>query len=455
MKSLNPENEINKLRISKLARAAITGAAAAKVATTLAVHNTKKSLNAKALSESEKLKNEQEIGRILFKALGQLRGTALKVSQMLSTEVDLLPEGVRAELAKSCYQVPPLNRALINKVFIKEFARAPSEVFAKFNTTAFAAASLGQVHQAITPCGQTVAVKIQYPAIAASIHSDMRMIRAILESVSLGSKLLPKKHIINDVLTEIELRLEEEVDYFKEAENTRWFKEKLLAYDIQVPRVFNQYSQRKVITSEFLSGLHLDEWLVTHPSQKQRDEFGQRIYNAFIGCAFEVGALHADPHPGNYLFMTDGTLAMLDFGCIKRFDKQFANDKRALLNAYLLKASETRTRRILSVYKAQGIIDASLELAEFKEKLLPLLEPVFEWICCPFKNHEFDFSRYPTPPKLILDDAKKANQYLKAVPQNQMYFDRAMFGVFSLLRKMQAKVVTENQWILAGAEDDQ
>jgi predicted unusual protein kinase regulating ubiquinone biosynthesis (AarF/ABC1/UbiB family) len=455
MKSLVPGNEINKLSTSKLARAAITGVAAAKVATTLAVHNTKKSLNTKELSESEKLKNEQEIGRILFTALGQLRGTALKVSQMLSTEVDLLPEGVRVELAKSCYQAPPLNRALINKVFIKEFAQAPSEVFAKFNSTAFAAASLGQVHQAITPCGETVAVKIQYPAIAASIHSDMRMIRAILESISIGSKLLPKKHIINDVLTEIELRLEEEVDYLKEAENTRWFKEKLLAYDIQVPKVFSQYSQRKVITSEFLPGLHLDEWLATNPSQVQRDDFGQRIYNAFIGCAFEMGALHADPHPGNYLFMTDGALAMLDFGCIKKFDKQFAKDKKALLNAYLLKKSENRAQRILAVYQAQGIIEASLELAEFKEKLLPLLEPVFEWVCCPFKNHEFDFSRYPTPPKFILDDAKKANQYLKAVPQNQLYFDRAMFGVFSLLRKMQAKVVTENQWIFSGTEDDQ
>jgi len=339
-------------------------------------------------------------------------------------------------------------------VFIKSLAKAPGEVFKQFNSQAFAAASLGQVHQALTPCGETVAVKIQYPAIAASIHSDMRMIRAILQSVATGSKLLPNKQIIDDILTEIERRLEEEVDYLKEAENTHWFKQKLPTYAIQVPKVFTQYSSGKVITTEFLSGLHLDDWLQSNPTQQQRNDFGQRIYDAFIGCAFELGVLHADPHPGNYLFLHDGGLAMLDFGCIKKFDRSFADDKIALLNAYLANESETRSQRILSVYQAQNIIDASLGLAEFEKKLLPLLEPLFEWVCCPFKESEFDFSRYPSPPKLILDDAKKANRYLKSVPQNQMYFDRAMFGVFSLLKKMQANIITANTWIFVSEHAD-
>ena len=118
-------------------------------------------------SETLQKEHEAEIGKLLFKGLSQMRGTALKASQLLSLEADLIPEGIRQELAKSCHQVPPLNRSLIRKVFMSEFQQEPHTLFEFFNSSAFAAASLGQVHAAVFE-GDEVAVKVQYPGIQES-----------------------------------------------------------------------------------------------------------------------------------------------------------------------------------------------------------------------------------------------------------------------------------------------
>lgn len=437
----------SKLSTSKLARTAITGVAASKIAAALALQNTKKKLQKSQLSDHQQLKNEREIGKLLFAALSQLRGTALKVSQILSMEADLLPEGVRLELAKSCYQVPPLNRAVINKVFIKEFKASPGDVFSTFESRAFAAASLGQVHRASSDVAQKLAVKIQYPGIAASIRSDMKMIRTLLMNLASHSALLPNKTVIGDVLEEIEQRLAEEVDYLLEAKNTCWFKEKLSAHNIVIPKVYFNYSTEKVLTTEFLSGMHVDEWLKTDPSQATRNALGQLLFDVFIDSAFVLGKLHADPHPGNYLFMHDGQLAILDFGCINTFSAEAAHAKTQLLNAFLETDLKARAVRILSVYQTQNIIDTQLSIEGFKSQLLPLLDPLYRWISMPFVQPIYDFAKYPNCPKISLKDAKKTNQYLASIPQNQMYFDRAMFGVFSILKKMRANITTANSWI--------
>ncbi|NQZ33311.1 MAG: AarF/ABC1/UbiB kinase family protein [Oceanospirillaceae bacterium] len=450
MSFLNPSKLGDKLSTSKLARTAITGIAASKIAATLALQSTKKRLINADISESQQRQNEREIGKLMFSALSQLRGTALKVSQILSMEADLLPEGIRLELAKSCYQVPPLNRAVIHRVFLKEFKNSPSIIFSRFESTAFAAASLGQVHKASDDTGEKLAVKIQYPGIASSIGSDMKMIRTLLLNLANHSALLPNKTVISDVLNEIEQRLEEEVDYILEAENTVWFKEHLSGHNIVIPSVYPQYSTEKVLTTQFLSGVHVDEWLLTNPTQTVRNDLGQRIYDVFIYSAFELGKLHADPHPGNYLFMDDGQLAILDFGCINIFGKESAQQKTQLLNAFLEADATQRAARVLSVYQGQNIIDSGLSLEEFTSQLLPLLEPLYEWISMPFEHGEYDFAKYPSCPKVSLSDAKKSNQYLASIPQNQMYFDRSLVGVFAMLKKMGAQIKTANRWIYVG-----
>ena len=450
MSVLKGLEEVANLSTSKFTRTAFSGLTAAKIVAKLAVQKRNLKLIPGLLSDQQRLKNEREIGKMLFAALGQLRGTALKVSQMLSMEVDLLPEGIRQELAKSCYQVPPLNRAVINKVFIRELKGSPSDVFATFETSAFAAASLGQVHRAVTDEGQSVAVKIQYPGISASIRSDMQMIRALLGTLASHTALLPNRQVISDILNEIEERLAEEVDYAREASNTIWFKQQLLALNIVVPSVLTQYSSEKVLTTELLAGVHLEDWLATDPTQEQRNHFGQLIFNVFIESAFKLGRLHADPHPGNYLFLDNGQLAILDFGCVKMFTPALAQQKIQLLNAFLELDQSVRAAGILAVYQRQKIIAKTLGIEEFETALLPLLEPMYQWVSKPFQQPCYDFSNYPSCPKMSIEDAKKANKYLVSVPQHQMYFDRTMLGVFSMLKQMRAQVDTANVWIKVG-----
>ena len=364
--------------------------------------------------------------------------------------MDLLPEGIRQELAKSCYQVIPLNRAVISKVFSSEFKGSPSEVFSNFDPRAFAAASLGQVHRAETKSGAQVAVKIQYPGIAASIKSDMKMLRTLLSTLANRSNILPNQAVIGTTLDEIEQRLQEEVDYCLEAQHTRWFQQHLQCEGVVIPSVYADYSTAKVLTTSLLTGLHLEQWLATNPSQEQRNGYGQKIYDSFLYSAFVLGRLHADPHPGNYLFMNNQQLGILDFGCVKIFDNQFAADKIALLNAFLEADQQRRSASILAAYQQQGIIAQTLSLSEFETVLQPLLDPMYEWICLPFQQREYDFSRYPSCPKISLENAKTANQFLQAIPQDHIYFDRSMFGIFSMLKRIGAVVKTENQWVAVG-----
>jgi hypothetical protein len=149
--------------------------------------------------------------------------------------------------------------------------------------------------------------------------------------------------------------------------------------------------------------------------------------------------------------MPNDQLGILDFGCVKRFAANFADEKLILLNTILENDIQARPLRILKVYKEQAILQQDLSIDEFQSVLLPLLEPMYQWISAPFKQNEFDFSEYASCPTLSLKEAKIANQYLYTIPKDQLYFDRSMFGVFSMLKRIGAVVNTQNRWIYSTA----
>ena len=163
-------------RTGRLARGTITGIAAARIGMAQLGHRVR------TPSAQAQADHEAALGRILFGALGQLRGSALKVSQLLSMHPGLLPDGVRQELARAHHQAPPLNRALVGRVFRQAFGQEPEALFLRFEPRAFAAASLGQVHRAELAGHGAVAVKVQYPGIASTIASDMRLLRTTLRA---------------------------------------------------------------------------------------------------------------------------------------------------------------------------------------------------------------------------------------------------------------------------------
>lgn len=437
---------VKKIPTGKLARTTITGMTAAKVGAKHLAYLGKTAFSDKTTQQETKDLHEEEIGKILFQTLSQLRGTALKVSQMLSMQIDLFPETIRQELAKACHQVLPLNRALIRKAFLQEFQTVPETLFQQFDSKAFAAASLGQVHEAISFDGEPLAVKIQYPGIAASIDSDIKMIRGILTTLSSRTDYLPKKELIHFILDEIETRLQEEVDYNQEAENTRWFAQHLKMDWIQVPEVLPEFSSKRVLTLKKLAGLHLKEWLATNPPQEEKNHFGQLLYDFFLHSVFELKHLHADPHPGNFLFMEGGRLGLLDFGCIKHLNEDYPQKMAHLLNAHIKDYHQDNSKELLEACQALEILPQDFTVKDFQELVNPFLKPLQAWLVEPFLKESFDFSTKSPYPQHAHEEAKKTVKYLSGLHQDQVYYDRSFVGLILMLQEIGAVVRTQNPW---------
>jgi len=183
---------------------------------------------------------DEKTAEQIFEAIVKLRGTAIKLAQMLGMESGLLPDKIQKELAKSWHQVPPLNRVLVRKVMLEEFGCPPNEMFKEFEPAAFAAASLGQVHHARLPDDTLVAVKIQYPGIHVAMQSDIRLLRKVVKGMS-------QRKVANISVDEIEARLSEELDYDGEAERTMWFRKNMATAGVFIPKIFEDFSTPRVL----------------------------------------------------------------------------------------------------------------------------------------------------------------------------------------------------------------
>lgn len=428
----------------KLARGGVAGLALAQAGVARIGRQARKITQGAEAQAALQEKFEADLGRIMFRALNQLKGTALKVSQLLSAHAEFLPAAVRTELAKGNYQVTPLNRALVHKVFRSEFGMPPEELFATFEAQACAAASLGQVHHATLADGTAVAVKVQYPGIGTSINSDLRMLRSMLDALGPAGGMMPPAALLDQIMQEVALKLAEELDYEHEARQLAWFRQHVSLPGIVIPAPFPAQSSRRVLTMERLDGLHLDQWLATKPSQAARDQAGQLVLDWFFHSLFELGRVHADPHPGNFLFMPDGRLGVLDFGCTQAISRSFLDLLARAWNALLHGGS---TKEIRLAYVALGVISATLSQEQFDRELLPAMTPIVNWQLAPFRASPFDFAdRRPMP---VPDRERTATlaSFSAGMHPDLPYFDRAFMGITHLLAAIGAKVVTENRWI--------
>jgi len=431
----------------KLARTAVGGMALAQAGAARIGRQARKLTLADGRQADAQHKFEADIGRIIFAALNQLKGTALKLSQLLSAHADFLPEGVRAQLAKGCYQVTPLNRALVHKVFRQQFDQAPESLFASFEHDAFAAASLGQVHRATLVDGTPVAVKVQYPGIGASIKSDIRMLRVMLQTIGLGADLLPRKELMDRVMDEVAHKLAEELDYEHEAAALAWFRERTTLPGIVIPRPIPSHSSERVLTMERLDGMHLDQWLATSPSQEQRDRVGQLLFDWFWYSLFELGRIHADPHQGNFLVMRDGQVGLLDFGCTKSIFPGFCQSLSKAWAAYLSAPQDGSREALRQAYLELGLIAPDLSQADFDDKLMPAIAPLSAWQLAPFRLGKFNFGAMGAMPRPDPEHTRAINKYTVGMHDDLPYFNRALLGMMQLLQKLSANIVTENRWI--------
>jgi predicted unusual protein kinase regulating ubiquinone biosynthesis (AarF/ABC1/UbiB family) len=410
---------------SKLARGAVVGGTAVRVGAKRAVHYGKRPF----LSEKKRTIADQEIdaeiAHIIFNALSVLRGTALKAAQLVAMEIEMLPEAYRNELAKASSQVPPMNRALVRRIVKTELGPL-GEVFRHFDLLPFAAASLGQVHGAMTLKNESVAVKVQYPGMAEGVSADVALLKRVLSPTMYA-------RVFSNCFKEIQNKVHEELDYRKEAMYTELFLRCISDDRFILPRVYKSLSTRTVLTTSRLSGLHLSEWLATAPSREARDRFGQLIVDFFHLTAFGHGVIHADPNPGNFLFRSDGRLGIVDFGCVVALDQQFVAAMARLLGT----TTHIRTAVEEALHNAAGIhyrydMDREGFDAFFKEWV--------QWLKEPYSKDGYDFAENADYFERGHRLQPAFQKYIDYYDGSFIYFGRTLHGMMRILQQLGARV---------------
>ncbi len=242
-----------------------------------------------------------------------LRGAIMKLGQIIATHPHAAPEQFADVLGHLHFEAPPMHFSLLRELFHAELGADPEDVFDEFETEAFAAASLGQVHRArLKGSDRQVAIKIQYPGIGRTIRDDFRNLIALLAPMRLSSDWSSMKAQFEDMHRILEL----ETDYEQEAKNLQLVRAAFSGDEgIVVPRVYTDLSTRRVLTMEYIDGVHLPEFMAGNPSQKLRDQFGGKIATTLFRLWYSHRLVYADPQPGNYIFMSDGRLGAIDYGC--------------------------------------------------------------------------------------------------------------------------------------------
>jgi predicted unusual protein kinase regulating ubiquinone biosynthesis (AarF/ABC1/UbiB family) len=249
--------------------------------------------------------------------LGAMKGVLMKIGQMASYIDDGLSPAVRRTLSRLQDSVPPMSAELAAGVIREELGLPPDQAFARWDPEPIAAASIGQVHRAITHDGRAVAVKVQYPGIAETIAADLGNVALLRRML----RITAPAQDVDALIAELRDRVLEELDYRREAENQR-----LVAayYDghptILVPKIIDELSTRRVVTSELADGARFAE--LAQWSQHERDLAAETIYRFTFRSLYDLHAFNGDPHPGNYLFHGGGRVTFLDFGLVKHFSAE-------------------------------------------------------------------------------------------------------------------------------------
>jgi len=381
----------------------------------------------------QKLKTTHtQVARKVRDEMLSLRGPAMKLGQTLSLQTGILPEETLAELATLQMQAPGMHPSLVRVQVKTSLGREPEEIFETFSPKPFAAASLGQVHEATIRGGKRVAVKIQYPGIRETIASDFKWFRTITKPAQASG------HIPKDAIDEMEKQISAETDYEREAENIEFFRKKLAHLSfVEVPDVFREYSSDKVLTMTFVRGQHLEQFLAARPSQKLRNQVGTNLFELFFFQLLKLGAFHADPHWGNYLFNDDSTIGLVDFGCSKRL---LPASLQYLRGVYLYPGSRhsAEFRRLLETnYDNQGkkpsraAIRALIDFAEEYRKVYPPEKG---------KQFVFDFSDKTFLTNYIRHATKLFRT--KHVMTDYIFMARAEMGLYNTLHALKARVPT-------------
>jgi predicted unusual protein kinase regulating ubiquinone biosynthesis (AarF/ABC1/UbiB family) len=433
MESMKEQDRVYSSQISRTGKFLKTGA---KVGKNYLKHFSKKLVTGQDDQTSLNESNASDI----YDALSNLKGSALKVAQMMSMDQGLLPEAFSSKFAQAQYSAPPLSYPLVIKTFRQYFEEGPLSLFDEFSKKSVAAASIGQVHQA-SKNGQKLAVKIQYPGVANSIESDLRIVRPIV-----GAMFNVSQSELGHYLSEVKDRLIEETDYQLELQRSQEISE--ACADIKglvFPKYYPEYSAERILTMDWLDGMHLNEFIATNPSQAVRNKIGQTLWDFYDFQIHHLKQVHADPHPGNFLFRPDGTVGVIDFGCVKVFPQAFYERYFHLMKPAI---SDNDHEFTALLHELDFLLkaDKAQEIKHFKA----VYKDVLELLGRPFFSNEFDFAKKEYFDEIYgLSDIYQNDKLLRNAkaargPKDAIYLNRTYFGIYSMLHLLKAKVTTRS-----------
>jgi predicted unusual protein kinase regulating ubiquinone biosynthesis (AarF/ABC1/UbiB family) len=358
--------------------------------------------------------------------LGSMKGVLMKLGQMASYVDDGLTPQVRRTLSRLQDSVPPMSQELAAGVIAEELGGPPEQVFAKWDPEPIAAASIGQVHRAITHDGRAVAVKVQYPGVAETMAADLRNVSMMRRML----RVTAPAQDVDSLVAELRDRVTEELDYRREADNQRELARYFAGHPtIMIPAVVDELSTRRVVTSELAVGARFAE--LADWSQHERDLAGETIYRFVFRSLYEAHAFNGDPHPGNYLFHGDGKVTFLDFGLVKRFTD---DDLQPLM----------RMARDLCVRGDPEAFRASMVKAGFLLPDAPLSTETIVDHMAVF----YDTIREPGPLTMTGDyasavvhrffDVRSPVANYARIPQSYVILQRINLGLFALLGELSA-----------------
>jgi predicted unusual protein kinase regulating ubiquinone biosynthesis (AarF/ABC1/UbiB family) len=320
----------------------------------------------------------QQAAKRLMESLGRMKGLPMKLGQMLSYIDDFIPAELRTVYRETLrplqVKVRPMRWAEIEAALTEDLGADAEHLFAHFDREPIAAASIGQVYKAELLDGTAVAVKVQYPGIVKAIQSDLKNVKLLRDVFAL---VLPQVDVERS-LADVTARVLEECDYVSELLNQQQFRRVWEGDpELFIPGVYEELCGHQVLVSEFVEGLSFEEMLkVKGPEERSR--LGQALFRFVFRSLYVFGMFHADPHPGNYVFPGDGRLAVLDFGCVQRYDLE---TRMALSRVRWQAAEGVRGPELYQgMREAYGLpADVDEEELEFLEKYVLLaIEPVLE-----------------------------------------------------------------------------
>ena len=402
-----------------------------------AYHLAKVKVRGAAANEAERARLDQEFAirsaEDVANVLGGMKGAIMKAGQMLSFIAEGLPPEAQAALATLQQDVPPMSPSLAEEVVTSELGAPPSKLFLEWDEVPLGAASIGQVHRAVTHDGRVVAVKVQYPGVDRAIKSDLdnaEMLYGLFASFAL------KNLDVKSLVDELRDRMADELDYRLEAKFQQEFAERYRGHPfVHVPDVIPELCSQRVLTTEWVDGMRFDDF-ISKADEATRQKAAEVLFRFAQGSIQLHHVFNGDPHPGNYIFHKDGTVTFLDFGLVKRWNPGELESLSAVLDCIL--AGDPK-----------ATMDALKAITFLPENTTLDHEKVFEYVSAPWEPFlvpRFTYTRSWTAQTLqrVIDMQGTYGEVIRELnmPTHYVILDRVVWGMSALLGRLHAS----NAW---------